>query len=96
MVSLSHLRHSAVVTHKECTACLIVVGCLLRFRHLSLVDTFVVMYKDRRYVNAVWTWHAVFAVVAWHSRVGLVEVGNLVLQPLLLLLGERLERTVGV
>ena len=69
VVGLAELRHTAVVTDKESAAGTAVVLVLSVTGHIPLIDTFVVMQEDGRYVYPVWAGHTILAVVA---RDGLV------------------------
>jgi hypothetical protein len=70
MTGLPQFGHSAVIAHKESTTGLAVVLCLLILRHISLVYTFIVMYKDGRNINAIRARHTVLTVVAGNGGVG--------------------------
>ena len=95
VVGLAQFGNSAVVPHEEGATCLTIVLCLLIFRHIPLVHTFIIMHENGRDVESVRTRHAVLAVVARDGGVGDVEVGNLVLEPFLFLCGEWFQRAVG-
>ena len=64
MARLTKTRHAAVVAHKESLAFARIFRVLRRRRHIALVHALVVMHENGRYVDAVRTRHAVFAVVA--------------------------------
>ena len=69
MVSLPQTRHTPVIPYQESTARLPVVLFLRTFRHVALIDALVIMYQNRRYINAVRTRHAIFAIIAGHSGI---------------------------
>ena len=94
MVGLAKLWHTAVVTNKEGTTCFLVVLCLLAFRNISGVDTFVIVNKDGRNVEAIGARHTIFAVVAIDGGIALDECRCFTFEPLLFFFGEGLERRV--
>jgi hypothetical protein len=77
MVGLAQLGYTTVISNQESTSCLAVVFVLTAFRHITFVHTLVVMKKYRRYVYAVWTWHAILTIVTRDSGILLYEFGGI-------------------
>ena len=69
MVCLAQLGYATVISHQERTARLAVVLVLLVLGYVTLVDALVVVKQDGRYIDAIGTRHAIFAVVARYGGV---------------------------
>ena len=94
MVCLTELGNTTIVADEEGTTSLLVVLCLLTFRYISGVDTFVIVNKDGRNVKAIGARHTIFAVVAIDGGIALDECRCFTFEPLLFFFGEGLERRV--
>lgn len=64
VTGLTQLGNRTVIAYKECTTSLAVLRIFLGVIVMIIVDTLVVVSKDGRNINAVGTWHAIFAVGA--------------------------------
>lgn len=91
---LTEFRHTAVVPHKKSAARPAEVFVLNIFGDISLVETFVVVQQNGRYVESVGAWHAVFAVVTRNSVV-LHHLGSRILQEAEIIGGKRLQGSIG-
>ena len=60
---------SSVISYEKSTACFPIILILAAFRHISFIDTFIVMYQDGRNVNSIRARHAALAVVARYGGV---------------------------
>lgn len=93
MVCLPQFWDRPVVAHKEGLPRLYIIFIAgIGVRHIPFVDTFIIMDKDSRNVNAVGTRHAVFAVVACHRRI-LYHDTRSVVEKFKFVIGERFQRT---
>lgn len=64
MTRLAKLGHTAVVAHKEGPACAAIALVLRRQWHIALVEAFVIVPENGRYIKAVRAGHAIFAIGA--------------------------------
>lgn len=69
MVGLPQFGYTSVISYEKSTACFPIILILAAFRHISFIDTFIVMYQDGRNVNSIRARHAVLAVVARYGGV---------------------------
>ena len=69
MVGLPQFGYTSVISYEKSTACFPIILILAAFRHISFIDTFIVMYQYGRNVNSIRARHAVLAVVARNGRV---------------------------
>ena len=67
--SLSQLWNSAIVAYQVGPSGFTVAVVSAACYDVSIVDAFVIVQQNGRDVDAVWTWHAVFTVVAWDCRI---------------------------
>lgn len=69
MVGLPQFGYTSVISYEKSTACFPIILILAAFRHISFIDTFIVMYQYGRNVNSIRARHAVLAVVARYGGV---------------------------
>ena len=91
MVGLSQFGHRAVISDKECAACLTVAVVAVVVNDIVFVDALVVVPKYGWNVDAIAARHAIFAVGARDGGIVHHHVGG-VMEKLQFLVGERLER----
>ena len=68
VTGLTESWHTAVVAYQKCLTGFALILGLRIFRNVSFVHTFVIVEQYSRNVETIWTWHAVFAVVARNCR----------------------------